>query len=136
MNFYTDFATAKVFTSPQSDLHKEMTSFVTEKGISHVVILDELKLKNHNDFGKGYGKEIFLKLLDTFDCIVACPSFVQFDENDTAYSGREKMTMDNFEEAPLTLLQKFYKPIAEANGFKTYITESTGGQPFILMVKE
>lgn len=136
MEFKTNKATAIIFKTPKSKLHEEMISFSKEKGLKNVVILDELKVNDPNDFGKGYGKEILTKLFDTFDNIVACPSYVYYEETEIAYSGRNEMNIDFLEKNTYILFEEFYIPQALKQGRIVSIEKSSGGQTLILMTKE
>lgn len=95
---------------------------VLSKKVKHFWILDELKVLNIRDFGKGYGKEAFLKFLKgKEEKIALIPSFAMI--GDDAYSGREKMSMENLFTAGEVLLKKFYIPILEKNGYKYEIID-------------
>jgi hypothetical protein len=135
MIFNTDYASATIYTNPKSELHEELVSFSKEYNIKTVMILDELKVNDPKNFGKGYGKELFINLLKNFDSIVACPSFVYYEGSDKAYSGRNAMDMETIESAPIKLLNSFYVRVATEYKFKCFTKISEGGQPFILMVK-
>ncbi len=84
-------------------------------------ILEELKVLNVKDFGKGYGKKAFLKFLEGKKTVALMPSFAMI--GDDAYSGREKMSMENLFTAGKELLNKFYIPILKKNGYKYQIID-------------
>lgn len=84
---------------------------------SALYILD-FKVKGLEFMGKGYGKSLFLDfVLNNRDKdILLSPSFS--DIKDFCFSGREEMTMDNMESAPINLLNNFYIPVLKKANIK------------------
>lgn len=95
-------------------IFNKIKNLLNEKGLSNFVILDDLKVNNSSDFGKGYGKDLFLKILEKHPKLAFTPSFSDCEEY-KSFSGREEISMSNLKSAPKNLLNKFYLPLLRVN---------------------
>lgn len=104
-------------------------------GFKDMLILDELAVKDPVNFGKGYGKELFLKVLKTIkNPLVLIPFGVFYPTKEVCYAGRKKLdTVEDMVEAPKELLRKFYIPLIEKSNKNYKILKTEGNVDFIVV---
>lgn len=113
---------------PEEKVHKEgLNDKIRElSGFKNTVILEELFVKNPDNFGKGYGKKAFLDLLkEEKRAIALYPFSVFFPDKDKAFAGRIPAdNIDLMEKGVEELKNKFYIPLIKKSGRKFKIIKT------------
>ena len=130
INIQKDFASAIIKTKEEF-LKSSFSCYIEKITIKDFYLLDEIKVDDRNNFGKGYGKKLFKDILSKYKQLVIFPSFVSY-EDDTAFSFREAISIENIEEAPLKLLNEFYIPILIEMNIKYLIKDTEEGKMIII----
>jgi len=104
-------------------------SMIEKSSVKEGFILETLLVKDPKDFGKGYGKELFINILSEINKPILIYPFgiPYFSENgeDSTYSGRVKWdSMEDMEKGKEELVNKFYLPLIKKSGRKFSVKET------------
>lgn len=136
MHLETEFAYAQIAEPTEScgaatNAAKAMVKELSN--VNEVYVLEELVVKDSNNFGKGYGKEIFQKVLSEITSPLIIIPFAVYIEAE-AYAGRIAMDdMEAMEQGPVVLEEKFYIPQIQAAGKTFQKLRTEGGLDFLVV---
>jgi hypothetical protein len=119
-NGFAEISLIKNYEGERPSLQK-LSNLASKNNIKDFIIIEDLKVLDSKNFGKGYGKELFLSTINEIKIpILLSPSFSDC-ENYKSFSGREEMSMNNIKTAPINLLNKFYIPLLKKENKKFLI---------------
>lgn len=109
-NRFAEISLIKNYKGDRPSL-KKLSNLAIKNNIKDFIIIEDLKVLDSKNFGKGYGKELFLSTINEIKYpILLSPSFSDCEDY-KSFSGREEMNMSNLKTAPINLLNKFYIPL-------------------------
>jgi hypothetical protein len=130
----TDYASAIVLNSTEQRTYiDDINNEARKYNFTDYVILDELKVLDPKNFGKGFGKELYLDILNMYDNIVILPSSIFYQTLDTSFCGRAKTNFLDLDDNSMNLINKFYLKHASNEGFNHFFGETFYGSKLLFL---